>query len=214
MGEGSHNRDEDSDERRAIGTPPNLAKTVRNLMVELQSCKVDNERMMKEQEKQTEINAVLLQSLSDLQRKMQHESEMQKHGHISGHTERRTSRKVHPRVKGPVPDDSSEKEVGDSEGSSSNRNGSYSRRKQKKQKTSKGHKFEEFRKAKPPSFNGEIKKGEEAEAWLLGLKKYFRFHDFSENLKARVATLNLNGKASIWWEDIKNMKGVHKEDLS
>ena len=74
--------------------------------------------------------------------------------------------------------DSTEKEAGDSEGSSSSRTSSYSRRKQKKQKTSKGHKFEEFRKAKPPSFDGEIKKGEEAEAWLLGLKKYFRVHDF------------------------------------
>jgi hypothetical protein len=66
MGEGSHNRDEDSDERRAIGTPPDLADIVRSLMVELQSCKADNERMMKEQEKQTEINAVLPQILSNL----------------------------------------------------------------------------------------------------------------------------------------------------
>jgi hypothetical protein len=184
MGEGSHNRDEDSDERRAIGTPPDLAETVRSLMVELQSCKADNERMMKEQEKQTEINAMLLQSLSNLQREMQHEPEVQKHGRISGHTERSTSRKVHPRGKGPVPDDSREKEVGDSEGSSNSRTSSYSPRKQKKQKTSKSHKFEEFRKAKPPSFNSEIKKGEEVEAWLLGLKKYFKVHDFSENLKA------------------------------
>jgi hypothetical protein len=46
VGEGSHNRDEEYDERRAIGHPPNLA--VRSLIVELQSCKVDNERMMKE----------------------------------------------------------------------------------------------------------------------------------------------------------------------
>jgi hypothetical protein len=37
-----------------------------------------------------------------------------------------------------------------------------------------GRKFEEFRKAKPPSFDGEIKKGEEAEAWLLGLKEVFQ----------------------------------------
>jgi hypothetical protein len=178
VGEGSHNRDEESDERRAIGTPPDLAETVRSLMVELQSCKADNERMMKEQEKQTEINAVLLQSLSDLQRQMQHEPEMQNRGRVSGHTERSTSRKVHPRGKGPVPDDSTEKEAGDSEGSSSSRTSSYSQKKQKKQKTSKSHKFEEFKKAKPPSFDGEIKKGEEAEAWLLGLKKYFRVHDF------------------------------------
>jgi hypothetical protein len=29
-----------------------------------------------------------------------------------------------------------------------------------------------------------------------------------------VATFNLNGKASIWWEDLKNVKGVREEDLS
>jgi hypothetical protein len=67
MGEGSHNRDKESDERRAMGTPPNITETVRSLMVELQRCKADNERMMKEQEKKTKINAFLLQSLSDLQ---------------------------------------------------------------------------------------------------------------------------------------------------
>jgi hypothetical protein len=83
-----------------------------------------------------------------------------------------------------VPDDSTKKEAGDSEGSSSSRTSSYSQRKQKKKKTSKGHKFEEFRKAKPPSFDDEINKGEESEDWLLGLKKYFRVHDFSKNLKA------------------------------
>ena len=77
VGEGSYNRDEEFDERR-IGTPPNLADTVRSLMVELQSCKADNEMMMKEQEKKTKINTVLLQSLSDLQRQMQHELETQK----------------------------------------------------------------------------------------------------------------------------------------
>jgi hypothetical protein len=58
--DGSHNRDEDSDKRRAVETPPDLAKTMRSLMVELQSCKADNERLIKEQEKKTKINAVLL----------------------------------------------------------------------------------------------------------------------------------------------------------
>jgi hypothetical protein len=129
VGEGSHNRDEESDERRAIGTPPDLAETVRSLMAKLQSCKADNERMMKEQEKKTEINAVLLQSLSDLQQQMQHEPKMQNRGHVSGHTETSTSRKVHPRGKGPVLDDSNEKEAGDSEGSSSSRTSSYSQKK-------------------------------------------------------------------------------------
>jgi hypothetical protein len=134
-----------------VGTSPDLVETVRSLMVELQSCKADNERMMKEQEKQTKINVVLLQSLSDLQRQMQHELEVQKHGHISGHTERITLKKVHPRGKGQMADDSFGKEAGGLEGSSSKRTSSSSRRRQKKQNLSKGHKFEEFRKAKPPS---------------------------------------------------------------
>jgi hypothetical protein len=33
-------------------------------------------------------------------------------------------------------------------------------------------------------------------------------------LKARITIFNLNGKASIWWEDLKNVKGIHEEDLS
>ena len=48
VGEGSHNRDKEFDERREVGTPPDLAEIVRSLMVKLQSCKVDKERMMKE----------------------------------------------------------------------------------------------------------------------------------------------------------------------
>jgi hypothetical protein len=48
VGDGSHNRDEESDERRVVETPLDLAKIVRSLMVELQSCKADNERLIKE----------------------------------------------------------------------------------------------------------------------------------------------------------------------
>jgi hypothetical protein len=50
-GESSHNKEEESDERRAVETPPNLAETVRSLMVELQSFKADNDKLMKVQEK-------------------------------------------------------------------------------------------------------------------------------------------------------------------
>ena len=60
VGDGSHNRDEESEKRRAIGTPLDLAETMRSLMVELQRWKADNERLMKEKEKQTKINEVLL----------------------------------------------------------------------------------------------------------------------------------------------------------
>jgi hypothetical protein len=53
VGDGSHNRDKESDERRVVETPSDLAKNVRSLMAELQSCKDDNEILIKEKEKQT-----------------------------------------------------------------------------------------------------------------------------------------------------------------
>jgi hypothetical protein len=65
---------------------------------------------------------------------MQHEPEVQKHGHINGHTERSTSKKVHPKGKGQVVDDSSGKVAGGSEGSSSSKTSSYSQKIQKKRK--------------------------------------------------------------------------------
>jgi hypothetical protein len=49
---------------------------------------------------------------------------------------------------------------------------------------------------------------------LLGLNNYFRVHDYSENLKARIAIFNMNGKAFVWWEDLRNVKGIHDKDLS
>lgn len=39
-------------------------------------------------------------------------------------------------------------------------------------------------------------------------------HDYSENIKARVATFSLKRKVDIWWEDLKNVRAIHEEDLA
>ena len=36
-------------------------------------------------------------------------------------------------------------------------------------------------------FNEEVEKGEEAEAWLSRMKKYFQIYNYSERLKAKMA---------------------------
>jgi len=36
----------------------------------------------------------------------------------------------------------------------------------------------ELRNIKPPNFNGEHEKGEENEAWLLEMNKYFKLRDY------------------------------------
>ena len=50
----------ESNGRRNQETPPDIATTMRSLRVELQSCIEDNERMLKGQENQNQINAAIL----------------------------------------------------------------------------------------------------------------------------------------------------------
>ena len=57
----------------------------------------------------------------------------------------------------------------------------------------------EFKKIKPPTFNGETEKGKEAKSWLSGMKKYFQIYNYSNQLKARMTIYNLTRKEDIWW---------------
>ena len=99
----------------------------------------------------------------------------------------------------------------DSEESSGDSSSSSHKRKRKRHHRDRSR--DEFKKAKPPTFDGEVKTGQEAEAWLLGIKKYFQVHDYSGNMKARVAIFNLNGRASIWWEHCKQVKRIGERRL-
>ena len=45
------------------------------------------------------------------------------------------------------------------------------------------------------------------------MKNFFKLHDYSENLKARVTTFNFKGKEDICWEYVKNVKGIWEEEL-
>jgi hypothetical protein len=147
-------------------------------------------------------------------KRSQSPSEIRKHGPISDHTRRSTLKKAQPGGRGHSSGESYGKEAGNFKGSSSRKTSSHSQVKEKKRKDPKGRDLEDFKKYKPPSFDEEIKKGEEAKYWLLSLKKYFRDHEYSENLKDRIAIFNLKGKASIWWEDLRNVKGTHEKDFS
>ena len=72
---------------------------------------------------------------------------------------------------------------------------------------------DEFKKAKPPTFNGEIKTGQEAEAWLVGMRKYFQVQDYSRNMKARVSILNMNRREPIWWDQLRKVKNIKESNI-
>jgi len=66
-----------------------------------------------------------------------------------------------------------------------------------------GYLLDEFKKAKLPTFDGDMKKPEDEEAWILGMSKFFELHNYTDNMKAKVAIFSLKGKTNIWWEDVK-----------
>ena len=64
-------------------------------------------------------------------------------------------------------------------------------------RSDKGYFLDEFKKVKPPIFDGDLKKLEDAKAWLLGMKKLFEVHEYTENMKAIIDIFNLKGKVNI-----------------
>ena len=63
-------------------------------------------------------------------------------------------------------------------------------------------------------FNREVEKGEEFEAWLSGMKKYFQIYYYSDRLKAWMTIYNLMRKADIWRQDIKRVKNLKEQYLT
>ena len=59
------NDEAESNGRIFQDTPPNIVSTMSSLRVELHSCREDNERMLKAQEDQNQINATILHILTD-----------------------------------------------------------------------------------------------------------------------------------------------------
>ena len=46
------------------------------------------------------------------------------------------------------------------------------------------------------------------------MKKYFQIYNYSNQLKARMAIYNLTGKADIWWQDLKRVKGIREKNIN
>jgi hypothetical protein len=46
------------------------------------------------------------------------------------------------------------------------------------------------------------------------MRKKFQVHDYFGNMKVRVAIYNMNNRASIWWEDLKNVKKTSERKIT
>jgi hypothetical protein len=72
----------------------------------------------------------------------------------------------------------------------------------------------EMNKFKHPTFDGENKKYEDVEAWLLGMRKYFQLHNYSCHAEGRIAIYQLKGKASIRWDQLVQVQHVREKNVT
>lgn len=82
-------------------------------------------------------------------------------------------------------------------------------------KRTKRHKLElqgDFKKIKPPTFNG--KSEEVVEAWLVNFNKCFQIYECNDNLKYLLEIYKLQGKTTLWWEEVKAVQGVDEQGTS
>jgi hypothetical protein len=55
----------------------------------------------------------------------------------------------------------------------------------------------EMNNIKPPTFDGDHQKDEEAKTWLIGMRKYFQLHNYSSHAEGRITVYQMKGNASL-----------------
>jgi hypothetical protein len=72
----------------------------------------------------------------------------------------------------------------------------------------------EMKKIKPHTFDGEHKKDEDEETWLLGMIKYFQLHNYSSHAEGIISIYQLKGKASMWWDQLVQVKHIEEKSVT
>jgi hypothetical protein len=182
----------------------NLVETIKNLQKDVQSHKDDNERLMKAKEQQEDFNMKLMQSLNIIENKLDKESGSSKSGSHRSPDEKRRTRSVS-RHHHHSPRHSNRRTHSSS---------SPSPVRKHKKRSGVDELRGEMNKIKPPTFDGEHKKDEDAETWLLGMRKYFQLHNYSSYAEGRISIYQLKGKASMWWDQLVQVQHIKEKNVT
>jgi hypothetical protein len=69
----------------------------------------------------------------------------------------------------------------------------------------------EMNKIKPPTFDGEHKKDEDAEIWISVMRKYFQLHNYSSQEEGIFVIYQLKGKVSMWWDQFVQVQHIDEK---
>jgi hypothetical protein len=145
-----------------------MMKIIEGLQREAKERRADSQNLMKVRDQQGELNLRFLKSLEIIEKKLER-------GRDSGTTESRRNHERRSRSRSGSRHRSHSRKHSNRETHSSS--SPFPTRKH--QKSGREELKGEMNKIKPPTFDGEHKKEEYAETWLLGKKKYFQLQNYS-----------------------------------
>jgi hypothetical protein len=180
-----------------------MMKIIDRLQKDAQTHRADSRKLRKAQDKQGEFNLKLMKSLERIEKKLDKESDSRKTGSRRIPEKKRRSRSVsrHHRHS----PKHSNKEAHSSSSPSPTR---------KHRRSGVDELKGEMNKIKPPTFDGEHKKEEDVETWLLGMRKYFQLQNYSSHAEGRIAMYQLKGKASMWWDQLVQVQHIREKDIT
>jgi hypothetical protein len=180
-----------------------IMKIIEGLQREAQARRADSRKLMKVRDQQGALNLKFLKSLERIEKKLEKGRDSSTKESRKTHERRRRSR-------------SSSRHLSHSQRHSDRKTHSHSSPSptRKNQKSRKEELKGEMNKIKPPTFDGEHKKEEDAETWLLGMKKYFQLQNYSAHAEGRIAMYQLKGKASMWWDQFVQVQHIREKEVT
>jgi hypothetical protein len=180
-----------------------MMKIIEGLQREAKERRFDSQKLMKVRDRQEKLNLRFMQSLERIEKKLEK-------GRDSSTTE---SRRTHGR-RSRSRSDSRHHSRSQRRSGSKTHNSSSPSPTRKHQKSGREELKGEMNKIKPPTFDGEHKREEDAETWLLGMKKYFQLQNYSTHAEGRIAMYHLKGKASMWWDQFVQVQHIREKEVT
>jgi hypothetical protein len=190
-----HGKEKDKEEH--------IMKILEGLQREAKARRDDSRKLMKVRDRQGALNLKFLKSLERIEKKLEKGRDSSTTGSRRTHGRRSRSRSGSRHL-------SHSQRHSDSKTHSSSSPSPTRKHRRSGKEELKG----EMNKIKPPTFNGEHKKEEDAETWLLGMKKYFQLQNYSAHAEGRIAMYQLKGKASMWWDQFVQVQHIREKEVT
>jgi hypothetical protein len=180
-----------------------IMKILEGLQREAKEHRANSRNLMKVKDRQGKLNLTFFQSLERIEKKLENGRDSSTKESHRDHGRRSISRS------GSQPHSRSQKHSDRETHSSSSPSPT-----RKHQKYGREELKGEMNKIKPPTFNGEHKKEEDAKTWLLGMKKYFQLQNYSAHAEGRIAMYQLKGKSSMWWDQFVQVQHIREKEVT